>query len=434
MQYTLYELCWLFLFYSFVGWIIETVYAGFKKKRFINRGILNGPVCIIYGISAVIITVVLNDLTDNLLFLFLGSAIIATTTEWIVGHVLERINQQRWWDYSNKKWNLNGYVCLEYSVIWGISGMLGAKYLNGILIDGYHLIPQNIMHLIIWILMGLSVFDLVSSLAVILKITKGRTFFHEWNHQAVIITIRIGRWLVKHLGKRVTNAYPSAAIPATEKEHGKSTIFAKGCCFYKLFWLFLIGAFLGAVVEIIFCKITIGIWISRSSLVWGQFSIVWGLGIALITGLIYQYKDSSDRFLFLVGTFLGGAFEYLCSVFTELVFGTVFWDYSGIPFNLGGRINLLYCFFWGIAAVVWFKVLYPKISNLIEKLPKKSGTVITWLLIVFMIVNMFASTSALYRYSQRNVGISAGNTYEALIDEQFPDEKMNSIYPNAKMK
>ena len=92
---------------------------------------------------------------------------------------------------------------------------------------------------------------------------------------------------------------------------------------------------------------------SRSSLVWGPFSIVWGGAIAAATVLLYKYKDRSDRFLFLMGTVLGGVYEYLCSVLSEMVFGTVFWDYSKIPFNLGGRINLLYCFFWGFAAVVW---------------------------------------------------------------------------------
>ena len=102
---------------------------------------------------------------------------------------------------------------------------------------------------------------------------------------------------------------------------------------------------------------------SRSSLVWGPFSIVWGLAIALVTVMLYRYKDRSSMFLFLTGTVLGGAYEYLCSVLTEIMFGTVFWDYSKIPFNLGGRINLLYCFFWGFAAVIWFKALYPKFSE-----------------------------------------------------------------------
>ena len=112
---------------------------------------------------------------------------------------------------------------------------------------------------------------------------------------------------------------------------------------------------------------------------WGPFSIVWGLALALVTLFLYKYKDRSESFLFLTGTLLGGAYEYLCSVFTEIVFGKVFWDYSGIPFNLGGRINLLYCFFWGIAAVIWFKKFFPKIEMVIEKIPVKFGKAVIFL-------------------------------------------------------
>ena len=85
-----------------------------------------------------------------------------------------------------------------------------------------------------------------------------------------------------------------------------------------------------------------------------------------------------------------------------MVFGTIFWDYSGFAFNLGGRINLLYCFFWGIAAVVWLKLIYPKLSGCIEKIPKRTGTIVCNILIVFMIVNMLISALALARYTERN--------------------------------
>ena len=119
--------------------------------------------------------------------------------------------------------------------------------------------------------------------------------------------------------------------------------------------------------------------------------------------ILYQYRNKSDSFIFVFGTVLGGAYEYACSVFTELVFGTVFWDYSKIPFNLGGRINLLYCFFWGIAAVVWMRVLYPRLSDWIEKIPKKAGETATWILVVFMIFNILMSGMALGRYTERDV-------------------------------
>ena len=166
-------------------------------------------------------------------------------------------------------------------------------------------------------------------------------------------------------------------------------------------------------------------------MVWGPFSIVWGLAIALVTALLYRYKDRSNTFLFGMGTFLGGAYEYLCSVFTELVFGKVFWDYSDIPFNLGGRINLLYCFFWGFAEVVWFKLLYPRLSDWIEKLPMKPGKIITWVLIVFMCCNIVMSCMALIRYDARGKGTAPENTLEEWLDEHYDDARMQRIYPNA---
>ncbi len=196
--------------------------------------------------------------------------------------------------------------------------------------------------------------------------------------------------------------------------------------------LFIIGAFLGDIAETIFCRITMGVWMSRSSVVWGPFSIVWGLAIALVTALLYKYKDRSNTFLFIIGTLLGGAYEYLCSVFTEIFFGKVFWDYSNIPFNLGGRINLLYCFFWGIAAVVWFKSLYPPLEKWIERIPRKVGKIITWGLLVFMCCNIMVSCMALVRYDERKKGIRAETRWEHWTDEHYDDVKMKKIYPNAK--
>ncbi len=83
----------------------------------------------------------------------------------------------------------------------------------------------------------------------------------------------------------------------------------------------------------------------------------------------------------------------------------LYWDYSGIPFNLDGRVNLLYCFFWGIAAVIWIKVCYPRVSAL-----------------------------ALIRYDQRAGGPAAQSGWERIIDTHFDDEKMGKIYPSAKSR
>lgn len=198
--------------------------------------------------------------------------------------------------------------------------------------------------------------------------------------------------------------------------------------------MFVIGALAGDVVETIFCRITAGVWMSRSSLVWGPFSVVWGLAIALATVLLYKDREKQDRHIFWVGFFLGGAYEYICSVFTEIMFGKVFWDYSAMPFNLGGRINLLYCFFWGIAAVVWIKGLYPKAARLIESVMKRTGQILTVILMVFMVLDILVSVLALVRYDTRGAGKEPVHRWEQSMDEYFGDERMERIYPNGKPK
>lgn len=129
MQYTLTECVWLVIVYSFLGWTIETVTGTIKKKTFVNRGFSTGPFCLVYGIGALVMVVAFQELKSNLFFLFLGCAVLGTMLEWITGKLLERMNQHKWWDYSDKRWNFDGYICLQYTVLWGILGM-HADFIN----------------------------------------------------------------------------------------------------------------------------------------------------------------------------------------------------------------------------------------------------------------------------------------------------------------
>lgn len=432
MNYTGYELMWLFLAYSFIGWVIETVAGSIKKHRFVNRGFFTGPFCFVYGFSAVLMAMTLWELENQWFFLFFGCAIQATAIEWMTGKILEKLNHHKWWDYSGKKLNFDGYICLQYTLLWGLLGCVAMKYGNHLLAGLFDLIPMLVREIVIWVLFAIALVDMIASLAAVFHIKKEIPVVHEWSHRISRWTYSFGEWIVGHVSRRMVKAYPvieeKAMVP--EKKH----CFAAGCGFYKLFWLFFIGCVLGDFVETVFCRITMGWWMSRSSLVWGPFSIVWGLAMALATALLYKDRDKSDGHLFIFGTLLGGAYEYICSVFTEVVFGKVFWDYSDMAFNLGGRVNLLYCFFWGIAAVIWIKGVYPKLSALIEKIPMKLGYVLSWLLIVFMAVNIVVSSLALHRSDARAKGDVADSRWEQLIDERFDDERMNRIYPKAVSK
>lgn len=172
---------------------------------------------------------------------------------------------------------------------------------------------------------------------------------------------------------------------------------------------------------------------NRSSLLYGPFSVVWGLGAVVLTVVLQQLNDKPDRYVFLSGCVLGGVYEYLCSVFTELVFGTIFWDYSHMPLNLGGRINLLYCIFWGLLAVLWLRVLYPPMERTIERLPPLAGQIITWVLIALMVCNAALTCAAMLRYTDRRGEAPRTGIVESFLDERYPDRYMEERWPNMKV-
>lgn len=426
MDYTFYEIAVLFFVYSFLAWVVETAVATVKVKDFRNRGFASGPFCFIYGFTGVLLAVFLQELKDDILFLFLGSVAVATAVEWFAGKMLERMKRKKWWDYSGKKFNFDGYVCLQYSLLWGVLGSLAVRYGNEVILGLFNILPVLIGKMVIWALVAVGLVDVSGSFLSVYHAEEKLPRLLGWNQRLQRWTFRLASKIFKHIERRIGKSYPSVLQGETGK--GKTR---EKCSVSELFWLFLIGAFAGDIVETVFCRITAGVWMSRSSLVWGPFSVVWGLAIALVTVLLYKDRDKQEHYIFWVGVFLGGAYEYICSVFTEIVFGKIFWDYSAMPFNLGGRINLLYCFFWGIAAVVWMKGLYPKVAGFIEVLLRKSGRVLTFVFMVFMIFNILISMLALVRYDTRAEGKAAEYKWEQIMDERFDDARMEHIYPNA---
>lgn len=211
--------------------------------------------------------------------------------------------------------------------------------------------------------------------------------------------------------------------------------FAKGMNFYKLFWVFFIGCFLGVVIETVFVFVTTGKLMNRTGLVYGPFNLVYGFGALIMTICLHRLKGKSDRYIFLAGGAIGGAYEYACSWLQETFTGTVSWDYSEMKFNLGGRVNLLYCIFWGVLAVFWVKEIYPRLSDWIENhVPYKAGVPLTWVLVAFMLFNMAMSGLAVYRMSMRYEGAPATNAVEVFLDDHFDDARMHRIYPSMQHK
>ena len=426
MNLNFYTLSVIYLVYSFLGWVGETVVATIKGRQFTNRGMASGPFCFVYGTAGVLLAVGLADLRTNWLALFAGSFLIATVVEWVTAKFLERVHHRRWWDYSGKKFNLDGYVCLQYSVLWGVLGAVSVRWGNDLLLRLCAVFPPLLFHIAVWVSMSIAALDQISAAVVVERYAATPPRLAQLGQELGKGKSRLQQKIAASVERRIQKAYPEAARPEP------TTTAEKAMSFSDLVWLFVVGAFLGDVVETIFCRVTAGVWMSRSSLVWGPFSVVWGLALVLATVLLRGSERKSESRIFWFGVILGGAYEYVCSAVTELLFGTVFWDYSKFKFNLGGRINLLYCFFWGIAAVIWMRYGYPLVLKLMKKVRSHIRPWMTAALAVFMAVNMLTSALALARYDARTSGDAPNGQLEVFLDEHFDNARMEHIYPNAK--
>ena len=159
----------LFILYAIIGWIIEVVGKLIQKHRFINRGFLIGPYCPIYGYGALLITLLLSKYKNDLFALFIMGIFICSVLEYITSYAMEKIFKARWWDYSNYKVNLNGRICLNNSVLFGLGGVFIIKISNPILfnllesIDVLHINYIFIILLLIYIIDNIISFKIINN-------------------------------------------------------------------------------------------------------------------------------------------------------------------------------------------------------------------------------------------------------------------------------
>lgn len=157
----------LFFFYSFIGWVVEVLEGIINNRGFINRGFLVGPICPIYGVSCLSMLFILDKYENDYIILFLLGMVICTLIEYITSLILEKIFDTRWWDYSDHKINLNGRVCLETMILFGISGIILMKVFKPLTTIILDYIPYNIKLIISIILIIVLVLDLFFSIKVI---------------------------------------------------------------------------------------------------------------------------------------------------------------------------------------------------------------------------------------------------------------------------
>lgn len=219
------------------------------------------------------------------------------------------------------------------------------------------------------------------------------------------------------------------AARQTEQAHFAST---SKLDFAKLFYLFLIGSMLGFLVETVYCFVASGHLVYRGSLMYGPFSVVYGID-ALTLFFSLRKVDKRNRFkVFAVGAVACTAVEFFCSWLQEAVFGTVSWDYSQMPLNIGGRVCLPYAVFWGALALAWVYMLYPGFEKLLLKMSDGFGRALAACPLIFLLMDIALSVTAVTRWTMRSDGLPAVGPVAQAMDRLYPDAHMEQIYASMK--
>ena len=422
VRYGVWELLLYLLIYSFLGWSAGVAVTALKDRHFVNHGFLNLPLAMSEGITAVILLLALPTLEGNPVLQYIMTCVVVFAVNALTEQFVKNISRRSGMG-ERKPRGVSPVINFVFGAVEALLYLLVYLLLLPFVMLAVSWLPDLAVKILVVALLVLVALDYLSVHYALAKGTQSAAAEERRSR-----TRKTAEKMTRRIWKRLESAYPG--VERMEVENRSRYTFAKGICFDKLVWVFLIACFLGDLIEMVYCRAVGGTWMSRSSLVYGPFSIVWGFGAVLLTVVLRRFAGKPDRVVFLAGFVVGGAYEYLCSVFTEIVFGTVFWDYSYMPLNIGGRTNVLFCIFWGILSVVWVRMLYPPMDRTIEKLPPLLGKIATWIVVAAMLSNCLLTGGAMLRYNARQADPAADNVIEQLLDERFDDEWVEKRWPN----
>ncbi len=171
-SFSLYTLFWYFVLYAALGWCVEVCFCSILEGKFVNRGFLNGPVCPIYGFGMVIVLVCLLPVQDNILVLYIGAVVLTSLLELVAGFILKKVFHTSWWDYSDLPYNLGGYICLSFSLAWGLGGVAAVRLVHPLIAGLVDIMPPLLGKILAVILLIALVCDMIVTVNTIAKLNR----------------------------------------------------------------------------------------------------------------------------------------------------------------------------------------------------------------------------------------------------------------------
>lgn len=188
-----------FFVYGFLGWCTEVIFAAFKQHRFVNRGFLNGPICPIYGVGVTLVIACLEAFQSNLLLLYISSVILVTVLEGVTGWAMDKLFHNKWWDYSKLPFNIGGYVCLLFSLIWGVACVFIVYFFHPLIHQVLSLIPHTAGIALIAILGIALLSDMIVTTSAIVKFNQYLELLKHITDELHAISNQIGAELYQNV-------------------------------------------------------------------------------------------------------------------------------------------------------------------------------------------------------------------------------------------
>lgn len=194
---------WFFIIYAFLGWWIEVAFHAVTKGKFVNRGFLNGPVCPIYGFGMIILLYFLSPLTDNFILLFVGSVILTSALEFVTGFILEKVFNDKWWDYADRPFNIKGYICLSFSIMWGLAAVFVINIVHPPISNFISFFDNKIGSILLILLTAYFIADFIVTILGILNINKRFRLLEEMAARLKLYSNEIGEDIYKKVSSIV---------------------------------------------------------------------------------------------------------------------------------------------------------------------------------------------------------------------------------------
>lgn len=168
-----------FIFYAFLGWVMETCYCSILEKRFVARGFLYGPICPIYGVGVLMMICWFAPLTGNPLLFYIVAVVCMSAWEYLVGWFLETTTHIKYWDYSMYKFNLHGRICLHICLTWGLLAYIVIFWVHPFVASVIGLLNVNTQHVLAIVLLVLLAADATLTIRELMLVSRMMTKLNE---------------------------------------------------------------------------------------------------------------------------------------------------------------------------------------------------------------------------------------------------------------